>query len=138
MRTLHLIRTEAEQSPGRVAEAVVFSDGKAVLHWLTDPGSIEFYASEDEMRAVRERSGRSRFAETGTAPNRAGMLRILREAGPAGLIARDLYARLGEASLAVPRETMHRWLNQLRDAGLVRCEHNKWIAVADLGEKQVS
>jgi len=50
---------------GIVAEAVVFSDGKAVLHWLTGIDVTETYPSEDDMRLVRERSGRSRFIEAG-------------------------------------------------------------------------
>jgi hypothetical protein len=69
-RLLHLIRTEpgpgVAEPTGTVAEAVVFSDGTAVLHWLTDPCGTEFYASEDAMRGVRERSGRSAFAESAT------------------------------------------------------------------------
>jgi hypothetical protein len=48
---------------GIVAEAAVFSDGSAVLHWLTKPGATEVYASEKDMRKIREFSGRSRFFE---------------------------------------------------------------------------
>jgi hypothetical protein len=71
MKTLHLIRdvpgptVHAAWLTGIVAEAVVFSDGLAVLHWLTDPAGTEIYPSEDAMREVREASGRSRFIETG-------------------------------------------------------------------------
>lgn len=46
---------------GAVAEAVVFSDGMTVLHWLTSPGSTEVYQSEADLRKIRESSGRSRF-----------------------------------------------------------------------------
>lgn len=67
-RILHLIRTTlglSGQLVSRdvVAEAAVFSDGPAVLHWLTDPAGTEFYPSEAAMRHVRESSGRSRFEE---------------------------------------------------------------------------
>lgn len=68
-RLLSLVRTEAGPSEetrtvGVVAEAVVFSSGTAILHWLTKPGSTEVYASERDMRKIREFSGRSRFEET--------------------------------------------------------------------------
>lgn len=43
------------------ADAVVFPDGLSVLHWRTSPSSTEVYPSEDDLRAVREASGRSRF-----------------------------------------------------------------------------
>ena len=67
-RILFLSRTEAgptemTRQTGVVAEAVVFSDGQAILHWLTYPRGTEVYPSEAEMRAVREGSGRSRFCE---------------------------------------------------------------------------
>lgn len=53
--------TETMKVTGVVAEAVVFSDGLAVLHWLTEPRGTEFYPDETAMRAIREVSGRSRF-----------------------------------------------------------------------------
>jgi len=67
-RILLLIRTEPGPSDmtrptGTVAEAIVFTDGQSVLHWLTYPRGTEVYPSEAEMRAVRESSGRSRFYE---------------------------------------------------------------------------
>jgi hypothetical protein len=70
MKTLRLVRdvpgpAEQTRETGGVAEAVVYSDGRAVLHWLTEPRGTEFYDSEADMRAVREASGRSRFTETG-------------------------------------------------------------------------
>lgn len=69
-QVLLLIRTEPGPSEetrptGVVAEAIVFSDGPAVLHWLTDPHGTEFYESEADMRRIREHSGRSRFYEAG-------------------------------------------------------------------------
>lgn len=65
-RILQLVRTEPGPSEetrptGVVAEAAVFSSGTAVLHWLTRPGATEVYASEADMRRIREFSGRSRF-----------------------------------------------------------------------------
>jgi hypothetical protein len=67
-RTLYLVRTAPGPSDethrtGIVAEAAVFSDGTAVLHWLTNPGATEIYASAKDMRKIREFSGRSRFYE---------------------------------------------------------------------------
>jgi hypothetical protein len=75
-RCLTLIRTEPgpsdETKPtGIVAEAAVYSDGTAVLHWLTSPGATEVYASEEDMRAIREFSGRSRFYEDSGAASRS-------------------------------------------------------------------
>lgn len=51
------------QAAGVVAEAVLFTDGAAVLHWLTEPHVTEVYPSEDAMRQVREASGRSVFLD---------------------------------------------------------------------------
>jgi hypothetical protein len=73
MKTFQLFRMapgpdEITARTGIVAEAAVFSDGLAVLHWLTDPAGTEIYPApdgEDDMRAVRESSGRSQFHETG-------------------------------------------------------------------------
>lgn len=67
VRILQLLREQPGPgiagATGIVAEAVVYSDGVAVLHWLTAPGGTEFYPSEADMRLVRESSGRSRFTE---------------------------------------------------------------------------
>lgn len=65
-RLLYLSRlvpgpTPATRVTGVVAEAVVFSDGPAVLHWLTEPRGTEMYPSEADMREIRESSGRSVF-----------------------------------------------------------------------------
>lgn len=64
----HLVRqapgpTAQTAVTGVVAEAVVFGDGIAVLHWLTEPRGTEFYPSEAAMRQIREGSGRSRFVQ---------------------------------------------------------------------------
>lgn len=68
LRIFNLIRTapgpsEQTARTGIVAEAIVFSDGTAVLRWLSTPGATEFYASEKDMRKIREFSGRSHFTE---------------------------------------------------------------------------
>jgi hypothetical protein len=73
-RVLSLVRTEPGPSEitsttGVVAEACVFSDGTAVLRWLTSPGSTECYASEKDLRKIREFSGRSRFCEGEKVPS---------------------------------------------------------------------
>lgn len=64
-RILLLFRSEPAggQAGGVVAEAVVFTDGTAVLHWLTEPRATEAYPSEEAMRQVREASGRSVFLD---------------------------------------------------------------------------
>jgi hypothetical protein len=80
MKTFQLVRvipgqTETTQVTGIVAEAAVFSDGLAVLHWLTDPAGTEVYPAPDGealMRQVRESSGRSQFRETGKIFRAAG------------------------------------------------------------------
>ena len=59
LRIFRLIRT----GTGVVGEAVIFRDGTAVLHWLTAPSATEVYASEKDMREIRESSGRSVFEE---------------------------------------------------------------------------
>lgn len=53
---------------GAVAEAVVFADGTAVLHWMTSPAATESYPSEAAMRQVREKSGRCFFGAADAAP----------------------------------------------------------------------
>jgi hypothetical protein len=76
MRTFMLIRvipgpTPFTQATGIVADAVVFPDGLAVLHWRGQGKGrmrAEIYESEEDMRDVRERSGRSHFEEDGVAP----------------------------------------------------------------------
>lgn len=55
--------SEMTAPTGVVADAIVFSDGLAILHWRTDPHGTEIYESEDAMRRVRESSGRSHFEE---------------------------------------------------------------------------
>ena len=74
-RLLSLVRMEPGPSEetrptGIVAEATVFSDGTAVLHWLTEPRGTEFYPDETAMRKIREASGRSRFYEDASAAPR--------------------------------------------------------------------
>ena len=55
--------TEVTQRVGVVADAVIFPDGSAVLHWRTVPSGTEFYPTEKAMRLIRESSGRSYFTE---------------------------------------------------------------------------
>jgi hypothetical protein len=78
----HLILTRMVPGPGlahatgQVAEATVYDDGTAVLHWLTDPHATEVYPSEAGMRQVREISGRSWFSDADEAAEiRAGAAR---------------------------------------------------------------
>jgi hypothetical protein len=55
-----------DQSGGYVADAIVFSDGMSILRWRTEPRGVEIYPTEQAMRDVRERSGRSHFVMTRT------------------------------------------------------------------------
>lgn len=67
MKVLRLVRDTPGPAPydatGTVADAAVFPDGLAILHWRTAPAGTEVYQSEADMRLVRERSGRSHFEE---------------------------------------------------------------------------
>lgn len=61
MKTLILVRHTPGPAPqtevtGAVAEAVVFGDGTAVLHWLIEPCGTEFYSSEAALCEIREGS----------------------------------------------------------------------------------
>jgi len=115
MKTLRLVRdvpgpTEQTRETGGVAEAVIFSDGRAVLHWLTEPRATEFYESEDAMREVREASGRSRFIETGKL--------TLPQAGTGNL--RDRLQGLREVqagwAFGVPEDGREQWLDAVAAA----------------------
>lgn len=50
-----------DQEGGHVADAIVFPDGMSILRWRTEPKGVEIYPTEQAMRDVRERSGRSQF-----------------------------------------------------------------------------
>jgi len=58
---LYRYKPNPGQERGCVADAAVYPDGTAILKWRTDPGGIEIYPSEADMRNIRERSGRSQF-----------------------------------------------------------------------------
>jgi hypothetical protein len=149
MKTLRLVRdvpgpTEQTRETGGVAEAVVYSDGRAVLHWLTEPRGTELYDSEADMRAVREASGRSRFTETGKlnlplagTGNLRDRLRGLREvqAGWAFGVPEDGQEHWLDAVAAVARPPARpdsTVLGQLQDAAgdLVR-EAGSWTPGED-------
>ena len=52
-----------DQEGGHVADAIVFPDGMSILRWRTEPKGVEIYPTEQAMRDVRERSGRSILVE---------------------------------------------------------------------------
>lgn len=63
-RTFHLVSVEK----GVTAEGVQFSDGgKVVIQWLQGTRSLEIYDSLDDLRSIRELSGRTQvvFDEEG-------------------------------------------------------------------------
>lgn len=46
---------------GVVAEGVVFTQGRAVLHWLVDPCSVAVYESMDDLVAIHGHNGSTVF-----------------------------------------------------------------------------
>ena len=66
MKLLFLYRmtpgpTDQTSSTGIVADAAIFPNGRCVLVWRTDSNGMEIYDSEQAMRTIHERSGRSVF-----------------------------------------------------------------------------
>jgi hypothetical protein len=62
MRRFRLKRTEDESGvsgTGYVAEGVKFSDGTAVLRWLTDTSSMGIYHSPVEMIHIHGHGGKT-------------------------------------------------------------------------------
>ena len=60
MTPFHLNRREdvtGVSGTGRVAEGVIFSNGKVALTWLTEHSSVAIYDSIDEVRAIHLHHG---------------------------------------------------------------------------------
>lgn len=64
MRTFHLERlvdVSHVSGTGRVAEGVMFGDGKIALHWESDHSSINIYSSIDDLLYVHSHSGATKI-----------------------------------------------------------------------------
>jgi len=62
MIRFHLHRREDESGisgTGMVAEGVRFSDGRCVLHWLTDVSSIAIYDNIENLVAIHGHKGKT-------------------------------------------------------------------------------
>lgn len=62
MRRFHLQRHEdatGVSGIGRVAEGVVFSNGRVAITWLTEYTSIAVYDSMDAVRVIHGHDGRT-------------------------------------------------------------------------------
>jgi hypothetical protein len=65
VKVFALIRDKGtpDQVLGHVADAVEFTNGVAVLQWLTEPEGMEIYPSLRKLIQVRAKSGNSRLVE---------------------------------------------------------------------------
>lgn len=64
MKNFLLIRTEdisGTSGTGTVAEGVVFTDGVAVLRWLTAGGSTAIYDSIESIERIHGHDGRTKI-----------------------------------------------------------------------------
>lgn len=62
MIRFHLHRREDESGvsgTGVVAEGVQFSDGRCVLHWLTNTSSIAIYDNIEDLMAIHGHNGKT-------------------------------------------------------------------------------
>ena len=63
MQRFQLVRHEdvsGSSGTGIVAEGLIFSDGAAVMRWLTRPCSTAFYACLDDITRIHGHEGRSK------------------------------------------------------------------------------
>lgn len=64
LRTFKTVRTEdisGVSGTGVVAEGVVFTDGTAVLRWLTDKSSTAIYDSIEDLESIHGHGGATRI-----------------------------------------------------------------------------
>jgi hypothetical protein len=64
MKRFYLLRDVDESGisgTGRVAEGVVFRDGRAVLTWLTATESLAIYSSMDAVERVHGHGGKTQI-----------------------------------------------------------------------------
>lgn len=63
MRLFHLMRLEDESGVsgcGKVAQGVVFDNGKTVLCWLTKYSSVAVYTSIEELEHIHGHGGKTK------------------------------------------------------------------------------
>lgn len=63
MKQFYLLRLEDESGvsgTGRVAEGVIFSNGRCALNWLTAYESQAIYPSIDELEAIHGHGGKTK------------------------------------------------------------------------------
>lgn len=68
MKQFYLLRLEDESGvsgTGRVAEGVIFSNGKCALNWLTEYESQAIYPSIDELEAIHGHGGKTKVVYEG-------------------------------------------------------------------------
>jgi hypothetical protein len=64
MRTFHLERLvdiSGVSGVGRVADGVMFGDGKIALHWESEHSSINIYSSVDDLLCVHGHEGSTKI-----------------------------------------------------------------------------
>jgi hypothetical protein len=68
MKNFHLFRDVDEtgiSGTGRVAEGVIFSNGKIALTWLTDVNSVAVYESLGDVEFIHGHKGKTRIVFEG-------------------------------------------------------------------------
>ena len=76
--TFHLLRLADESGvsgTGWVAEGAVFSNGWAVLCWLGETPSLNFYTSLEDVEAIHGHRGATRIVFDGLSESSAGSAR---------------------------------------------------------------
>lgn len=64
MRRFHFLRTEDASGVsgcGRVAEGVIFSNGKVALEWLSNHSSTNLYDSINDVEYIHGHEGRTKI-----------------------------------------------------------------------------
>ena len=120
------IKTATATKANDAPEGVLFSF-KSELHDFGadedgDPITVNIVSAEEITSAPEAHSRQAKLTETQEA-----MLRILRDAGPAGLSTADWNAKAREIGIGVNRKaTLHNVKHQLKDRNLVREYSDIW------------
>ena len=80
MRLFHLDRLEDEtgiSGTGRIAEGVVFSDGRVAMNWITQFRSFCFYDSVDDLVSIHGHNGKTQLVFDGLPEHGVGIRRLL-------------------------------------------------------------
>ena len=105
-KIFHLKRTEDESGisgTGRIAQGIVFDNGKVALTWLSEHPSVTIYDNIGEVRAIHGHEGKTEvimeqdwkraFNELKSAINQFDPLSIIREKLPEGSDTKDLLTK---------------------------------------------